>query len=202
MPFNERDLVKMRDLIYFVATTLDGFIAHPDGSFDGFPWDEEYGADVSAMFPETVPAHLRSVDYQHPGNVWFDVVLMGRNTYEVGLNEGFSNPYPTMQQYVFSHTMHHTPDPNVTLIRDNTVEVVRKLKRGDGKAIWLCGGATLATALFRENLIDQLIVKLNPVLFGSGIPLFAPLMTQVPLELTDHKQYRSGHMLLFYRLQH
>jgi dihydrofolate reductase len=192
----------MRDLIYYVAATVDGFIAHPDGSFDGFPWNEEYGSDLSALFPETVPAHLRPADYVHPGNAWFDAVLMGRNTYEVGLKEGFSNPYPTMQQYVFSHTMQRSPDPNVTLVRNNTVEVVRDLKQGSGKAIWLCGGAALAATLFTPNLIDQLIVKLNPVLFGSGIPLFAPVGKQTALALTEHKRYRSGHMVLFYRINY
>ncbi len=191
----------MRELMYFVAATVDGFIAHADGSFDGFPWNEEYGADVSARFPETVPAHLHPPDYRHPGNAWFDIVLMGRNTYAVGVNEGFTNPYPTLQQYVFSHTMQHSPDPNVTLIRDNTVAVVWDLKQGSGKAIWLCGGTTLATTLLRADLIDHVIVKLNPVLFGSGIPLFAPVVKLAALELTDHKTYRSGHMLLFYHIR-
>jgi dihydrofolate reductase len=42
-----------------------------------------------------------------------------------------------------------------------------------GKDIYLCGGADLATTLFAENLIDEIILKLNPLLFGSGIPLFS-----------------------------
>lgn len=191
----------MRDLIYFVAVTLDGFIAHPDGSFNGFPWDPAYGADVSDMFPETVPAHLRPADYVHPGNKWFDVVLMGRNTYEVGVNEGITNPYPTMQQYVFSQTMQRSPDAQVTLVNDHAVEVVRELKQGAGKGIWLCGGSQLATTLLAADLIDQIIVKLNPVVFGSGIALFAPEAKLAQLELTQHKSYDSGHMLLFYRIK-
>jgi dihydrofolate reductase len=198
---SQQGVITMRDLIYYVAATVDGFIAHPDGSFDGFPWNDEYGADLSTLFPETIPAHLRPADYRHPGNAWFDVVLMGRNTYEVGLKEGFSNPYPTLQQYVFSHTMHQSPDPQVTLVRDNAVEMVRTLKHERGKAMWLCGGATLATTLFAADLIDHLIVKLNPVLFGAGIPLFAPVAKHVAVELTEHKRYRSGHMLLFYQVQ-
>ncbi len=192
----------MRDLVYYVAATLDGFIAHPDGSFDGFPWDAEYGSDLSEMFPETVPAHLRPTDYKHGGNKWFDIVLMGRNTYEVGVKEGFTNPYPTMRQYVFSHTMEHSPNAQVTLVRSNAIDVVRELKNSSGKAIWLCGGAQLAATLLTANLIDQLIVKLNPVIFGSGIPLFALGARQAALELTKHKSYASGHMLLFYRLKH
>jgi dihydrofolate reductase len=191
----------MRDLIYYVAATLDGFIAHHDGSFDGWPWDEAYGADLSETFPETVPAHVRAPDRAYGANQWFDVVLMGRKTYEVGLNEGITSPYPTMQQYVFSHSMQQSPSPDVTLISDNTVEVVRELKDGTGKAIWLCGGAELAGTLFAADLIDQMIVKLNPVLFGTGVPMFAPVEKLAALELTNHKRYPSGHIVLYYRVK-
>jgi dihydrofolate reductase len=191
----------MRDLIYYVASTLDGFIAHHDGSFDGWPWDAAYGADLFETFPETVPAHLRTPENADVGNKWFDVVLMGRKTYEVALKEGITNPYPTMQQYVFSRTMQQSPDAHVTLVSDNTVDVVRDLKQGTGKAIWLCGGAELASALFAADLIDQMIVKLNPVLFGSGVPQFAPIVKQVALQLTNHKSYTSGHMVLYYRVK-
>ena len=52
---------------------------------------------------------------------WFDIVLMGRKTYEVGLREGKTNPYPTMRQFVFSHTMKENPDDNVTLVSEEAV---------------------------------------------------------------------------------
>ncbi|MBC8075535.1 MAG: dihydrofolate reductase [Chloroflexales bacterium] len=191
----------MRDLIYYVASTLDGFIAHHDGSFDGWPWDDDYGVDLFETFPETLPAHLRTPENASVDNKWFDVVLMGRRTYEVGLKEGLTNPYPTMQQYVFSRTMQQSPDANVTLVADNVVDVVQELKQGTGKAIWLCGGAELASTLFAADLIDQMIVKLNPVLFGSGVPLFAPVVKQAALQLTRHKSYESGHVVLYYRLK-
>lgn len=191
----------MRELVYYVAVTLDGFIAHPDGSFDKFPWDADYGADLAEEFPETLPAHLRSTEHRSLENRWFDAVLMGRNTYEVGLKEGIASPYPTLRQYVFSRSYNESPDPQVTIVSSDAVEVVRTLKQEDGKAIWLCGGSALATTLLTAGLIDRLILKLNPVLFGSGIPLFAPVVTQVLTELTDHKRYPSGHMVLHYTLK-
>lgn len=191
----------MRELVYYVAVTLDGFIAHPDGSFDTFPWDADYGADLAEEFPETLPAHLRSTEHRSLENRWFDAVLMGRTTYEVGLKEGIARPYPTLRQYVFSRSYNESPDPQVTLVSSDAVEVVRTLKQEDGKAIWLCGGSALATTLLMAGLIDRLILKRNPVLFGSGIPLFAPVVTQVLTELTDHKRYPSGHMVLHYTLK-
>jgi len=65
----------MRELIYYVAGTADGFIAQEDGSFDGMPWDEAYIADLGASFPETFPVHLREVLSVRGGNKWFDIVL-------------------------------------------------------------------------------------------------------------------------------
>ena len=173
----------MRTLKYYVAMTLDGFIAHRDGSFDGFVWDDELVADFFASYE------------------WFDDVLMGRKTYEVGLREGKTNPYPTMRQFVFSRTMEESPDENVTLVSEGATELVRDLKNGDGKDIWLCGGAELATMLFRNCLIDELIIKLNPVLFGSGIPLFSGEIQQCELELTGNKIYGSGIVVLHYLLK-
>ena len=173
----------MRALKYYVATSLDGFIAHDDGSFDGFLWDEEVVTDFLESFE------------------WFDTVLMGRKTYEVGLKEGKTSPYPMMEQYVFSQTLGESPDENVELVSENGIERVRTLKQKPGKAIWLCGGGHLASTLFAEHLIDEIILKVNPVLFGSGIPLFANKIGLTHLELTNSKIYSNGTALLFYSVK-
>lgn len=191
----------MRELIYYVAATLDGFIAHEDGSLEGFAWDDEYGADLLRCYPETFPAHLRGSQASRDDNKLFDAVLMGRKTYEVGLKEGVSCPYPTLDQYVFSRSLETSPDEQVKLVRQGGVGLVRSLKQQAGKAIWLCGGADLASTLFAPGLIDKLIVKLNPVLFGSGIPLFCAGIQQTDLELTGSKVYKSGHTVLHYRVK-
>ncbi len=170
----------MRILKYYVAMSLDGFIAHADGSFDGFLWNDEVVADFFESFN------------------WFDTVLMGRKTYEVGLKEGKTSPYPMMKQYVFSRTMTESPDEKVELVSEKGVEVVQILKQKPGKAIWLCGGSELASTLFAENLIDEIILKVNPVLFGAGIPLFSKKVELTHLELTNSKLYSNGTALLFY----
>jgi dihydrofolate reductase len=73
--------------------------------------------------------------------------------------------------------------------------------RGDaGKDIWLCGGAELAATFYRAGLIDELLVKVNPVLFGSGIPLFAGAIEQRALQLVDSKVYGNGVVWLRYRV--
>jgi dihydrofolate reductase len=176
---------EMRELKYHVASTVDGFIAHADHTIDGFIAAGEHAADYLASL---------KTDY--------DTVLMGRRTYEFGFQFGVTNPYPWLKQYVLSRAMESSPDANVELVSENTGGFVRRLKAEPGKAIYLCGGAQLAGALFAEDLIDEIILKLNPVLFGSGLPLFSGVVKQQALELTGSKVYESGVLLLHYRLKH
>jgi dihydrofolate reductase len=174
----------MRELKYYVACTIDGFICREDGSIDCFMRE-------GLKEGEHVTDYLDSFKR-------FDVVLMGRKTYEVGLKAGVTNPYPTMTSYVFSRTLKESPDKRVTLIRENAVEVVRELKNKPGKDIYLCGGGDLAATLLSEGLIDEIILKLNPLLLGSGIPLFSRNIHLTELELTRSKVYGNGVVLLHY----
>jgi dihydrofolate reductase len=107
----------LRDLTYYVASSLDGFIAREDGSFDFFPAEGDHLADYVARFPETLPGHLRAALGVTAGNRSFDAVLMGRRTYEVGLKIGLTSPYGHLAQYLFSRTMAASPDPSVELLR-------------------------------------------------------------------------------------
>lgn len=190
-----------RKLVYYVAITIDGFIARKDGSFDGFLFQGEHFADLIRDFPETFPAHLRPMFGVAEEIRNFDTVLMGRNTYEAGIREGITNPYKPLRQYVISASMQQSPDPAVTLHRDSPVELVRKLKAEPStKHIWLCGGAKLAATLLPE--IDELILKINPVVIGAGIPLFDGVTTTLPATLTGHKVYPNGFVLAKYNLNH
>ena len=174
----------MRKLKYHVATTMDGFIAHEDHTIDGFVAEGDHVTD-----------YLESLKTD------YDIVLMGRRTYEFGFQYGVTNPYPWLKQYVLSRSMSSSPDANVELVSDNIVDFVRDLKTGTGKDIYLCGGSDLATSLFKENLVDEIILKLNPVVFGTGLPLFSETLKQGALELIDSKVYASGVVLLHYQVK-
>jgi dihydrofolate reductase len=174
----------MRKLIYHVASTLDGFIAHEDHTIDGFVSEGEHVTD-----------YLESLRND------YDIVLMGRRTYEFGFQFGVTNPYPWMKQYVLSRSMESSPDPNVELVSQNIIDFVKKLKEETGKDIYLCGGADLAGRLIGEGLIDEIVLKLNPVVFGTGITLFSGAIKQTDLELAGSKVYSNGVVLLRYRVK-
>ena len=91
-----------------------------------------------------------------------------------------------------------SPDPAVELVRDRVVERVRALKAEPGADIWLCGAAGLAATLVDE--IDELAPKMNPIVLGSGIPLFASPIGPRALEVTEFRTYPNGFALLRGRL--
>ncbi len=187
----------MRELVYYIAATLDGFIARSNGSFEDFPWDETFIDALKTHYPETLPAPMRP-GASRAGNLRFDAVLMGRATYEIGVKQGLTNPYPTLDQYVVSGSMSASPDPAVTLIDSMLTERVAGLKAKAGKAIWICGGSMLATTLLQAGLVDRIILKSAPVCFGEGIPLFRDELDVFPLQKDAHRSFDSGYSITEY----
>ncbi|MEU8954639.1 dihydrofolate reductase family protein [Streptomyces sp. NPDC048518] len=193
----------MRKLVYYIAVSLDGFIAGPDGADptgpDGFwPVAQDYVQHLAETYPETLPAPAREALAITAAGTHFDTVLEGRRTYEIGLAAGLANCYPHLRHLVFSRTLTESPDPGVELVATDPVEKVRELKRQEGKDIWLCGGGELAGALRGE--IDRLIVKLGPLSLGSGTPLFAHKTPFDPVlyQRTDAVLLDSGTVFLTY----
>jgi dihydrofolate reductase len=189
--------------VYYVAGTLDGFVAGPDGADptgpDGFwPIPADYLRHLMAEYPETLPGPARTALSVTAEGTHFDTVLEGRRTYEIGLKAGVTNAYPHLRNLVFSRTLTELPDPTVELVASDPVATVRELKQQPGKDIWLVGGGELAGSLYSE--IDQLILKLGPLTIGTGIPLFGRGAGFSPRvwQLTDHTVLDSGAAYLTY----
>ncbi len=178
----------MRKLIYHVAITLDYFIAHEDGSIGGFLEEGDHIPDFIASWKN------------------YDTVLMGKQTYEFGYEFGIQPgkpAYPGMKHYIFSKTIPaFEANEWVEIVREDAPAFVRRLKEENGKPIWLCGGGNFAGALLEAELIDELILKVNPVRFGSGIPMFGKSKKQVNLTFLAEKFYESGVFLLTYKVEY
>lgn len=177
----------MRTLTYFVAISADGFIAEADGSSDRFPITGSHIDAMCAELPETLPGAARN-HFGLTGAGRFDTVLEGRASHQVGLDAGVPDAYPHLRHLVFSSTL-ELVDPAIELVPGDPLSRVRELKAEDGMGIWLCGGGRLATALLPE--IDELVLKVNPLLMGAGIPLLAD-RTGVDLELVASRPFDSG----------
>jgi dihydrofolate reductase len=150
----------MRELVYDVAVSLDGFIAGPDGDVSRFPFE---GPHVDAY-----QARLAS----------YGTVLMGRTTYESGYAWGLKpgeRAYPHLDHVVMSSSLSLPAGSDVCVSREPVADVVARLKAEPGPAIYLCGGGLLAGALAQAGLIDRLCLKVAPIVIGAGVRLFEGL---------------------------
>lgn len=170
----------MPELVYYVATSLDGYIATTDG---GVHWldpcvGEDYGYD----------AFYASID----------AAWQGRATYEKCLEFG-EWPYPGKSSVVFTHAKLGSERDDVRFTAEPpAVEMVRAEREGH-RRIWLVGGGGLATTCRDAGLISEYIVSVIPVLLGAGIPLLARGGTLERLALCDTRSWSNGVVQLRYR---
>lgn len=179
----------MRELVYYVAMSLDGYIASPEGKFDDFSMEGDHMADL-ARFADALPtAGAEYLGIAQPCTQ-FDTVLMGWNTYAVGLGGGLTSPYRHLRQIVFSRR-HSARAENLEVTDADPVEVVRKLVQEPDADIWLCGGGNLAGQLVGE--IDRIVIKRHPKVFGSGIPAYSSnTYSHSAFEVIDTRTFDSG----------
>ncbi|HEY9715423.1 MAG TPA: dihydrofolate reductase family protein [Chroococcales cyanobacterium] len=182
----------MRKLIYAMTVSLDGYIAGPDGSIDWSLPDEE-------LFR----FHTRRVEDT-------DVQLCGRRLYETMLywetvDEGsldadhlkFAQIWKALPKVVFSSTLKSVVGKS-RLLREGLAEEVSILKEQPGKDIAV-GGARLAHACMKLNLIDEWHLFVCPVLLGGGTPYFPIVDQQTNLELVETRRFGSRVVYLRYK---
>jgi len=158
----------------FVGTSLDGFIARPDGSFDFLPVDTTEDHGFTEFFSSV------------------DLLLMGRKTYETAL--GFGEwPYPGKPVVVLS-SRPLAPAPagaEVERMTGTPGEIAARLEARGVRHVYLDGGATIQGFL-AAGLVDRLVVTRVPVLIGSGISLFGPLPRDLRLHHVGTRAFPSG----------
>ncbi|WP_037140997.1 dihydrofolate reductase family protein [Rhodococcoides fascians] len=190
----------MRELVYYVAASLDGFIAAPDDTFDAFPQTGDHIDMILREYTDTIPTLGLRATGLTPPLTRFDTVMMGWGTYAAEGEHRRGGPYEHLKQYVFSRN--HTADdavPEVTVTDEDPVALARELKQQSGSDIWLAGGGVFASALVDE--IDRIILKINPILLGSGKRLFADRDYSVAdLNLVASTPYQSGVVINEYTL--
>ncbi len=186
----------MRELVYYVGVSVDGFIAEADGSFDAFPVVGDHTEVTLGEYADALPGHVLDALDISPPQSRFDTVVMGWNTLRPALDIGIRSPYPHLHQVVASRRARTVAD-DVRLTQD-PVATIRELKRAEGLDIWLCGGGQLAGHLASE--IDRLVLKRYPLAFGAGIGMFGtgPL-APTPFALEAVRAYGSGVVIEEYR---
>lgn len=181
----------MRKVIVSNYVTIDGFFAGPNGELDWFIWDDEM-AKFSTDQLKTM-----------------GTILLGRVTYQL-----FADYWPTPSAYkenpiiapmmnelpkiVFSSTLNRAEWNNSMVVKENIAEEISKLKKQPGKDMVIFGSGTIVSAFAKLGLIDLYRLIVNPVVLGSGKPLFKGLDNKLKLKLLNAKALGSGNVILEY----
>ena len=180
----------MRKVVFGGANSLDGYFARKDGSGDWLTGSDEVTEIMAEFWPR------------------FDTMVMGRKTYEVSLkmappgDDGGKSMWGGLTTYVFSRTLAAgVGNDGVEILASDPGEFVRGLKTQGGKDILVMGGGDLARTLFEAAVIDEIGFNIQPVLLGSGIPLFHEMSRQIDLELIECRQLKTGCVYVYYRVK-
>jgi dihydrofolate reductase len=172
-------MMEQRKVVLYIAASLDGFIATEEHDLNWLLSTEGEGDNGYSQFYDTV-----------------DTILLGRVTYDWIVEYEHGNfPYKGKECYVFSRTKRDNND-DVTFVSEDIVPFIKDLKEKSGKSIWLVGGGELNNIFIKEDLIDELIINITPVLLGKGIPLFKGNNEQTRLllkKITRHNQFAELH---------
>lgn len=185
----------MRKLIFQEFISLDGYAADKDHStkfFESPVFAEENDEDMLQEMQR------------------FDTILLGANTYKMFVDfwpnasvkeQIVADKLNSIPKIVFSKTLKQAPwgkwEP-ATVISDDAVTTIKKLKTQEGKDMVLWGSISLAQDIMKANIIDEYLLRIVPVILGGGTLLFNKRDT-LELELTKSKSYPSGLLLAEYR---
>ncbi|MGB5691764.1 MAG: dihydrofolate reductase family protein [Flavobacteriaceae bacterium] len=170
-------------IVYYVATSLDGFICGPR-------------EDVSLFISEGSGVEKYLSDLKA-----FKTVIMGRKTYEFGYKFGLEAgqpAYPHMEHFIFSNSLELAvlhPQVHIEKLRLDRITAIRDDSPTD---VYLCGGGQFAGWLLDHGLIDRLKVKINPIVLGDGVPVFGTSTASAVFELTENKVYDNGLQIASY----
>jgi len=181
--FNNRNKIlnMNRKLCLFIAMSLDGYIAKPDGDISFLDEMNQEGEDYGYK------AYIESVD----------TILLGRKTYDKILSMGVDSPYGDRDVYVVSRTPRENSG-KTTFYSGDLKQLVTTLKSKSGKNIYCDGGAEIVQQLLNLDLIDEITISIIPIILGTGIRLFDGIYPEQKLTLLESKSFHKGLTQLHY----
>ena len=175
----------MRKISLFIAMSLDGYIADSKGGVDWLKGQSSADENI-----DTYSEFVKNVD----------TILMGWNTYHQIVTELSPTVwvYNDFTTYVITHN-EYTSFEKIRFTSTNPVDLVQRLKKENGKGVWICGGANLIQQLVNEDLIDCYYITIIPTLLGSGIRLFGNAEHEIKLRLLNTRSYNGMTDLIYTR---
>lgn len=164
-----------RKVILYIAASLDGYIAKPGDDLSFLSLVQKEGEDYGYTdFVRTV-----------------DTVILGRKTYDWVMKQVPEFPHADKETYVVTRTARPAVG-KTSFYTGGLKELVLRLKKEQGKNIFIDGGAELVNALLKEKLIDEVILSVIPVLLGEGVSLFKEGLPEQKLKLIQVNSFDTG----------
>jgi len=171
-----------RQVILYIAMSLDGYIAKPNDDLSFLSIVEKDGEDYGyADFVSSI-----------------DTVIIGRKTYDWVMKQVGEFPHADKNAYIITRTARPTIGKTIFYTGDLT-DLVRKLKSENGKNIFCDGGAEIVNELLNNDLLDELIISVIPILIGNGTRLFKDGRPEQKLKLLNVKTFNTGLTQLHYK---
>jgi dihydrofolate reductase len=179
----------MRKILVAINVTVDGYCDHTaviaDDDLHKFYSDFLDKIDISIM---------GRVTYQLMESYWPNVAKKKIGTEAEIL---FAEKLNNIQKIVISRSLENVTWQNTSIISENMVEEITKLKQQNGKPITI-GGLSIISQLTKKGLIDEFFFVIQPIILGKGMKLFSNFDKQVDLELISKKSFDSGSMVVHY----
>ena len=185
----------MRKLIFFMHTSLDSFVAGPNGEMNFITVNETMFDFIATMTAEADTALYGRVTYEMMQGYW---PTAGEKPNASKHDIEHSNWYNNVSKVVLSETMHETGLHNTKVIGDQLSDNINKLKQQDGKNILIFGSPGASQSLLNQGLIDEFWLFVNPIILGQGMPLFKDITGTIKLKLVESKTFPSGVIALHY----
>lgn len=188
----------MRKVIVLMFVTLDGVMQAPGGPQEDNDGGFNYGGWIVPHFDERGGAIMQEQMTKTRA------LLLGRKTYEI-----FASYWPSHEsdwpginaatKYVVSETLTESLWENSVIIKGNVPEEIRRMKQEDGPDLQVYGSSRLVQTLFKEDLVDELWLKIFPITLGTGKRLFAEGTIPAAFKLTRSEATPSGVIFATYK---
>ena len=185
----------MKHLIFFMHTSLDGFVAGLNGEMDWIKVDEEIFDFVAIMTDKSDTALYGRVTYEMMQSYW---PKAGEKPNATKHDIEHSTWYNKVSKIVLSKTIHETGLHNTIVIGNQLPDNINKLKQQEGGNILIFGSPGASQSLLNEGLIDEFWLFVNPIILGKGRPLFTDITGATKLNLIASKTFACGVIALHY----
>ncbi len=185
----------MRNLIFFMHTSLDGFVAGPNGEMNWINVDEEIFDFVATMTAKADTALYGRVTYDMMQSYW---PKAGEQPNASKHDKEHSAWYNKVSKVVLSTTMNETGLTNTKVINGQLTDNLNKIKNQEGENILIFGSPAASNSLLSLGLIDEFWLFVNPIILGQGRPLFTGINESIKLKLAESKTFPCGVIALHY----